>query len=92
MSCLVLVVFELVGCQLSDQVHDRFVVLMHLGAAPLDLAIDVAIDGGPWADEDANVVAVVVVVVVVGLGDNDASACPSCTPTANRATVPSAVD
>jgi hypothetical protein len=83
-----------VGCQLSDQVHDRFVVLMHLGAAPLDLAIDVAIDGGLRADEDANVVAVVVVVVVVvdGLGDDDASSCPSCTPTANRATVPSAVD
>jgi hypothetical protein len=65
---------------------------MHLGAAPLDLAIDVAIDGGLRTDKDANVVAVVVLVVVDGLGDNDASSCPSCPPTANRATVPSAVD
>ena len=95
-SCFVLVVLELVRGQLSDQIHDRFTVPLHVGTALRDVALDVAAGGGsggsggcPWADEDANVVAVVLVV----LGDDaSSSSCPSCTPTANCATVPSAVD
>ena len=54
--------YTLVSGQLSDQIHDRFAVLLHLGAALLD----VALNSGPGADEDANVVAV----VVVGLGND----------------------
>ena len=69
-SCFVLAVLELVCGQLSDQIHDCFAVLLHIGTALLNGALDVvaAAAGGSGgvlgADEDANVVAV----VVVGLG------------------------
>ena len=78
--------------QLSDQIHDRFTVLLHVDTALLDVALDVVAaggsgGGGPWADEDANVVT-----VVVGLGKRDVSCPCRAGPTANCATVPSAVD
>ena len=41
--------------QLSDQIHDCFFVRFHLGAALLDRALDVAINGGLRTDEDRQV-------------------------------------
>ena len=41
--------------QLSDQIHDCFFVRFHLGAALLDGALDVALNGGLRTDEDRQV-------------------------------------
>ena len=92
-SCFDLVVLGLVCGQLSDQIHDCFAVLLHLGAALLDVALDVvAAAGGSGGgvfgtDEDSNVVTV----VVVGLGKHDVLCPCSAAPTATCATVPSAL-
>ena len=66
----------------SYQIHDRFDVLLHLGTTLLD----VALDSGPRADEDAQVLDVAV------SGSNETSYPCRAAPTANRAAVPSAVD